>query len=148
MQLQSVSSVCNSMCSDVESITSFYDLECSILSNNENIQNLMDAFFPANQYPAVVVEVQYFVINMDNQSSEDSQYIYRWVSTPALLFGDPKVLEGLSLRALVVHQRSASLVIAPFAENLDNERRKELLSNVTTWVSYYIIILLCKYNIK
>ena len=104
----------------------------------------MDAFFPANQYPAVVVQVHYYISTMDNQLSEDSQYIYRWVSTPALLFGDPKVLEGLSLRALVVHQRSASLVIAPFAKNLDNERKKELLSNVTTWVSYCIIILICK----
>lgn len=143
VQLQSVSSVFNAMCPDVESITSFYDLECSILSKNQNIQNLMDAFFPANQYPAVVVEVQYFVITMDNQSSEDPEYIYRWVSTPALLFGDPKVLEGLSLRALVVHQHYASLFIAPFAENLDNERKKELLSNVTTWVSYYMLILVC-----
>ena len=131
------------MCPDIESITSFYDLECSILSKNQNMQNLMDAFFPANQYPAVVVEVQYFVITMDNQSSEDSRYIYRWVSTPALLFGDPKVLEGLSLRTLVVHQHYASLFIAPFAENLDNERKKELLSNVTTWVSYYMLILHC-----
>ena len=135
-------------CEAPSEIKNFKDLECSIVTDSFNIQSLTEAFFPTNRYPAVVVEVHYYE-NRTNHPLNSStvafgaDYIYRWVSTPALLFGDPKVLEGLSLRTLVIHYQYAHIRIAQFSEEYDDNKKKGLLSNVTIWVSsvkYHFIL--------
>ena len=138
--------------SRAQCISDFIELEASILSSKLNIQSLTEGFFPTNRYPGLAVEVHYYVNqSMDNGTSYSipthpivsknpnqallATYVFRWLASPALLYGDPKVLEGLSLRALVVDRNFAHLVIQPFcSDNLDQIRG--LLSNVTIWVRF------------
>ena len=147
-------------CVGEDCIESFLDLESSILTDEFNIQSLIHAFFPANHYPALVVEVHYYVNESNNgglfyhpiqpQASEDNffaDYIFSWVSSPGLLYGDPNILEGLSLRSLAIDYHYAHLVILPFCSD-DNELDKKyilgLLNNVTIWVGHACI---CNYTI-
>ena len=143
--------VCYFEQSRAQCITNFIELEASILSSELNIQSLTEGFFPTNRYPALAVEVHYYVNQtLDNgttytipthpiSSQNPSQallatYIFRWLASPALVYGDPKVLEGFSLRSLVVDRNYAHLVILPFcSDNIEHIRG--LLSNVTIWVS-------------
>ena len=143
--------LCHFEQSRAQCITNFIELEASVLSSDLNIQSLIQAFFPTNRYPALAVEVHYYVNqSMDNGTSYSiathpiasenpsqavhATYIFRWLASPALLYGDPKVLEGVSLRALVVDRNFAHLVIQPFCSNNTNQIRG-LLSNTTIWVS-------------
>ena len=130
-------------CFGVDCITSLLDLERSILSNDINIQRLTEAFFPANQYPALVVEVNYRVNNQTDPESNlnddfTSSFVFRWVSSPALLFIDPKILVGLSLRSLVVDYHYADISLNSFCYMDDDDdmfNNIGLLNNITIWVS-------------
>ena len=130
-------------CFGVDCITSLLDLERSILSNDINIQRLTEAFFPANQYPALVVEVNYQVNNqsdIENDPNDDfsRSFVFRWFSSPAFLYIDPKILEGLSLRSLVVDYHYADISLNSFCYMDDDDdmlHNLGLLNNVTIWVS-------------
>ena len=63
-------------------IGSFKELEESLLSSNENMLNLVHAFYPANQHPALMVEATYVVEDNDSISTNNTSiYVYRWVSS-------------------------------------------------------------------
>ena len=131
-------------------ISSLVDLENSIVSNNDNIRSLTKGFYPANMYPALWVEVKYY-LNMtdDNETSlthpvEDrtakslrrEDYVFFWVSSPVLIYVHPRLLEGISLRFVTIENHIVHLVIQTFCDNLTKIDILGLLNEATIWVSY------------
>ena len=133
-------------------IDSLVAFECSLLSNDFNIQNLTKAFFPTNRHPALAVEVYYQTVSPDffitqpleNVSNSTQRYEFRWFASAILGFIDPGVLTGFSLHTLTVEIQHADLVIAPFISD-DEDWIRGLLSDATTLVSY-ICDHLCQYH--
>ena len=145
------------LCQTPSEIKDFNDLESSIVTNPSNLRSLTEAFFPTNRYSAMIVEVTYYensentTVHPLNRSTSASNHVFRWVSTLALLFADPKVLEVFSLRTLVVNHQYADVVIAPFTKQCEDceQWKRGLLSNVTMWVSnnnIYAVPICCVYT--
>ena len=133
-------------------ISSLVDLENSIIFNNNNIRSLTKGFYPANVFPALWVEVKYY-LNMtdDNETSvivshpvEDrtakslhrEDYVFFWVSSPVLIYVHPRLLEGISLRFVTIENHVVHLIIQDFCDNLTTNEILGLLNEATIWVSY------------
>ena len=123
----------------IDSLPAF---ECSLLSNDFNIQNLTKVFFPTNQHPALVVEVYYYVnqtvhpddpSHLKNSSNSTADYVYRWYASAILGFIQPKILTALSIGTLTVEMSNAHIVLAPLICD-DEDWIRDLLSTGTTWV--------------
>ena len=134
-------------------IDSFTKVENEILSNGENIHSLTRAFYPANDYPALWVEVRYYINKTDDTASStmsltpilpgDSRvdYIFYWSYSPVLLYADPEFLEGASFQFITFPPLVADIFLTPFCSNLNESTILNLLNDITTWVrSLYNII--------
>ena len=134
-------------------IGSFKELEESLLSSDENMLNLVHAFYPANQHPALIVEVTYVVENNDSISTNDTSiYIYRWFSSQVLIYSYPQSLQALSLRTYSDVIYYANITVDPFCQHIKGIEKIRLLNDATIWVSHfkinaiiYIQIILCMY---
>ena len=138
-------------------ISSLVNLEKSIVSNNGNIRNLTKGFYPANIFPALWVEVKYYLnTTYENETSvflthpvEDGavkrlnkeDYVLFWVSSPVLIYINPKLLEGLSLHFVTIKNHSVQLVIQEFCDNLTRLEILGMLNEATIWVSNIYITL-------
>ena len=122
----------------IDSLPAF---ECSLLSNDFNIQSLTQAFFPTNRHPALVVEVYYYVNQtvhpqdpkISSNSTADYSYVYRWYASAILGFIRPEVLSALSISTLTVEMSNADIVLASLISD-DEDWVRDLLSTATTWV--------------
>ena len=135
---------CNQPPVVIDSLPAF---ECSVLSNDFNIQSLTQAFFPANRRQALAVEVYYYVnrtvhpldpnrfTSTDNSTSMEADYVYLWFSSAVLAFIEPRLLSGLSLNTLTVQRSFAHIVIAPLVREDDEDWVRGTLTNATIWVS-------------
>lgn len=111
------------------------DLESVFLSNGENLQSLMRAFYPSNNFPALWVKVIYST--KDSVSNES--YTFYWSSSPVLVYLHPLILEGMSLLFFnddYTHSESR-LTIPPFCEGIDHEETIHILNDATVWVCSY-----------
>ena len=118
-------------------IGSFRELEESLLSSDENMLNLVHAFYPANQHPALIVEVTYVVEDNDSISTNDTSiYVYRWLSSQVLIYSYPQVLQGLSLRTYSHDIYYANITVNPFCQNISSIEKTRLLNDATIWVSH------------
>ena len=118
-------------------IGSFKELEESLLSSDENMLNLVHAFYPANQHKALIVEVTYVVEENDSiTTNSTSIYVYRWHSSQVLLYSYPQFLQGLSLRTYSIDIYYANITIDPFCQNISSIEKIRLLNDATIWVSY------------
>ena len=121
-------------------INSLVSLECSILSDEYNIQSLTESFFPANRRQALTVEVHFYVNRSEHPLSPgatnvtSADYVFLWFSSSVLAFIEPRLLQGLSLNVFIAEYHFAHLSIAPFVSD-DEEWIRGLLSNATIWVS-------------
>ena len=132
-------------------ISSLVSLENSIVSNNGNIQSLTKGFYPANIFPALCMEVKYYLnMTYENETSvflthpvEDGavkrlhkeDYVFFWVSSPVLIYINPRLLEGLSLRFVIIENHIVHLVIQEFCDNLTTIEIFGMLNEATIWVS-------------
>ena len=118
-------------------IGSFKELEESLLSSDENILNLVHAFYPANQHPALIVEVTYVVEDNDSLSTNNTSiYVYRWFSSQVLIYTYPKFVQGLSLRTYSVVIYYANISVDPFCQRINSIEKIRLLNDATVWVSH------------
>lgn len=129
--------------SSIDCISSFVELESVVLSSDGNIQSLIQAFYPANQYPALWVEVRYYI----NESTiiehpvfggsiqYEANYTFYWSVSPVLTFIPPELLEGMSLQFVQIETHVTDLVIIPFCSQLSETDILGLFNNVTLWVS-------------
>ena len=88
----------------IDSLPAF---ECSLLSNDFNIQNLTKAFFPTNRHPARAVEIYYHInktVSPEDSNFNDSiqPYHFRWFASAILGFIQPEILTSFSLHTLTV----------------------------------------------
>ena len=142
-----------------ECIGSFANLEKSIVFNNDNIRSLTKGFYPANIFPALWVEVKYYLNTTDeNETSvflthpvEDGavkrlhkeDYVFFWVSSPVLIYIHPRLLEGISLHFVTIENHIVHLVIQEFCDNLTTNEILGMLNEATIWVSN-----ICIYHIS
>ena len=118
-------------------IGSFKELEESLLSSDENMLNLVHAFYPANQHPALIVEVIYVVEDNDSISTDNTSiYVYRWFSSQVLIYSYPQFVQGLSLRTYSVVIYYANITVDPFCQNISSTEKIRLLNDATIWVSH------------
>ena len=118
-------------------IGSFKELEESILSSDENMLNLVHAFYPANQHPALIVEVTYVVEENDSVSTDNTSiHVYRWFSSQVLIYSYPRFLQGLSLRTYSYVIYYANITVDPFCQIISDIEKIEFLNDVTIWVSH------------
>ena len=118
-------------------IGSFKELEQSLLSSDENMLNLVRAFYPANQHPALIVEVTYVVKDNESISTNNTSiYVYRWVSSQILVYAYPQFLQGLSLRTYSHDIYYATITVDPFCQNISSIEKIRLLNDATIWVSH------------
>ena len=123
----------------IDSLVSF---ECSVLSDDLNIQSLTQAFFPANRRQALVVEVHYYVnrtlhpLALSAEETQPADYTFMWFGSPVLGFIEPRMISGLSLNTLsLTHNFNfAHLLVAPLASD-DEDWIRGMLTNGTAWVS-------------
>ena len=131
-------------------IDSFTKVENEILSNGENIHNLTRAFYPANDYPALWVEVRYYINTTNDSASstisfspilprdDEVDYVFYWSYSPVLLYASTEFLEGFSFRFITFPPLVAEIVLTPFCSSLNESTILNLLSDITTWVRYYV----------
>ena len=118
-------------------IGSFKELEKSLLSSDENMLNLVRAFYPANQHPALIVEVTYVVEDNESISTNNTSiYVFRWVSSQILVYAYPQFLQGLSLRTYSHNIYYATIIVDPFCQNINSIETIRLLNDATIWVSH------------
>ena len=108
-------------------ITEYHELEQALLREDQNIDNLMRAFFPPNQEQAALLEVFYFTKDSESAANHTVElktvlgnscrnqpqyckhrdeertnctYLYRWTISPMYLLAEPRLLNDLSLSIL------------------------------------------------
>ena len=124
-------------------VGSFKELEESLLSSDENMLNLVHAFYPANQHPALIVEVTYEVEDNDSISTNDTSiYVYRWFSSQVLIYSYPQFLQALSLRTYTDVVYYANITVDPFCQYINGIEKIRLLNDATIWVSHFKKMLL------
>ena len=118
-------------------IGSFKELEESLLSSDVNMLNLVHAFYPANQHPALIVEVTYVVEENDSVSTDNTSiHVYHWYSSQVLIYSYPQFLQGLSLRTYSYVIYYANITVDPFCQNISSIEKFEFLNDATIWVSH------------
>ena len=118
-------------------IGSFKELEESLLSSDENMLNLVHAFYPPNQHPALIVEVTYVVKDNDSLSTNNTSiYVYRWLSSQVLIYSYPQFLKGLSLRTYSDVIYYANITVDLFCQSINGIEKIRLLNDATIWVSH------------
>ena len=119
-------------------IGSFKELEESLLSSDENMLNLVHAFYPANKHPALIAELTYVVEDNDSISTNNTSiYVFRWVSSQVLVYSYPRLFQGLSLRTYLYAIYYANITVDTFCQNISSIEKTRLLNDATIWVSHY-----------
>ena len=135
-------------------VNSFTKLENGIFSNSENIYSLIKAFYPVNQHPALLVEVNYYInltndivripihpIIVTNETMlHKADYVFLWSYSSVLLFAPPTILEQISFKFITLSPHVAHIVLEPFCTSLNEDHVLNLLNEVTIWVRYLSII--------
>ena len=107
-------------------ISTYRELEESILSNEANVRGLIQAFFPINRQKSTIVDVTYNLDHCDDSHSDNvtsnkecdnttqRSYMFRSTRSPVHNFIRPALLKRLSLLTYEGETRSVSLSIDPF----------------------------------
>ena len=107
-------------------ISTYRELEESILSNDANVRGLINGFFPINRQKSTIVDVTYNLGYCNDSNSNNSNsyqecdnttqrwYKFRSTRSPVHNFIRPALLKRLSLLTYEGETRSVSLSIDPF----------------------------------
>ncbi|XP_019862204.1 PREDICTED: uncharacterized protein LOC109590775 [Amphimedon queenslandica] len=121
------------------------DLENVILNNPENLQSLIRAYYPTNNFPSLWIKVVY---NIDkpiaNESSlsvtdKNESFVFYWSNSPLLLYFHPLMLQGISLQFFNQDYTSheAQIDIPSFCAGFNRQGKIELLNDITIWLRSY-----------
>ena len=125
-------------------ISNLLDLENVILNNPENLQSLIRAYYPTNNFPSLWIKVVY---NIDEPIANEStisvtdkneSLVFYWSNSPLLLYFHPLILQGISLQFFNPDYTShvAQIEIPPFCAGFSQQEKIELLNDITVWVCY------------
>uniref|UniRef100_A0A1X7TUM0 Uncharacterized protein n=1 Tax=Amphimedon queenslandica TaxID=400682 RepID=A0A1X7TUM0_AMPQE len=126
-------------------ISNLLDLENVILNNPENLQSLIRAYYPTNNFPSLWIKVVY---NIDEPIANEStisvtykneSFVFYWSNSPLLLYFHPLLLQGISL--LFFNQdytsHEAQIDIPLFCAGFNRQEKIELLNDITIWLRSY-----------
>ena len=124
-------------------ISNLLDLENVILNNPENLQSLIRAYYPTNNFPSLWIKVVYNIDEPANESSisatdKNESFVFYWSNSPLLLYFHPLILQGISLQFFNPDYTShvGQIEIPPFCEGFSEQEKIELLNDITVWVCY------------
>ena len=159
-----ISTLISSILAD-DCIESYVDLERSLLSNPTNIRSLTTAFYPTNNFPALFVEVRYYINRTDSDNDngsipihpisplahtkdDRSDYVFYWATSPVLLLSHPMILEGVSLELITITYHQADIVLSPFCDTLTDFDIRTYINDATTWVWITPIVHVCVHTVN
>ena len=112
-------------------IENYEQLKDSLRSNKtNNIQELLDAFYPPNESTVHWAFVRYYCVN--DSFNCTTNYTYIWAENAILLVHEYELLNALTLNLFDLRSTQLELNISPFCTDVDEV---ELLFTLTTWVS-------------
>ena len=134
-------------------ITTFMELEESLLKRHSNMDNLHQAFFPSNQqFPVAVDLVVHFstslrttssqglsnpsITRLDNNTSFD--YKFRWSASTVIHFVRQEVLSFFSLFVYQGTVTTAEVVIDPICRG-EKTKPEQLLNSLCVQVRYLYV---------
>ena len=122
-------------------ISTFSELEKSLLSRESNLDILKKAFFPVNRQTSIVVDVYYYMPtgNMSMVSSLealDHDYKFRWTLSSVHVFIRPALLECLSLYIYRPYPIAARLIVDPICsgEEIGAHNKSKPICNETKYM--------------
>lgn len=119
---------------DAFSCISTYGQLKDILRNNktDNIETLLDVFYPPNESTVHSVNVTYRFIS--NTSTCSDSFTYQWSSNALLLVVEPDLLDALSFKLFDLISRDLNLVMTVSFCSCGPSNLL-LLDTLSTWVS-------------
>lgn len=137
-------------------INNYEELKTSIINNSENIENLLQGFYPPNQSPSHILNVYYYTQLLDSddktvnetnvshphfeQPNNTANYIFQWVDSSTLLLFEWRLFDALSFGIAELDVYNISLSIRPFC---DEDEAVKLLNMATVWVSLWYVNKTC-----
>ena len=122
-------------------ISTFSELEKSLLSRESNLDILKEAFFPVNRQTSIVVNVYYYMPtgNMSMVSgleALDHDYKFRWTLSSVHVFIRPALLECLSLYIYRPYPIAARLIVDPICsgEEIGVHNKSNPICNETKYM--------------
>ena len=123
-------------------ISNLLDLENAVLNNDENLQSLIRAHYPTNNFPSLWIKVVYDVNEpIANESTisitdKNESFVFYWSNSPILLYFHPLILQGISLQFFSPDYTShhAEIEIPSFCAGFNRQEKIELLNDITVWV--------------
>ena len=112
-------------------IGKFSELNSYILNNEELLNNLTEAFYPAGEVPSTFVTIDYYYseINDNRSNSATDRYVkYFWSEKVLyLMFFCPRAIKWLTLFAIQVSESSVTVELPCLCSSMSNR----LLSRLT-----------------
>ena len=120
-----------------ECITTYQQLERSIIGQDANINSMMDAFYPPNRQPSIAANVYYFLdglqeINRQNMDVPSYDYAFRWSVSWVFAVIRPDLLQLLSLFLYHEHTPTIKIVVDPICGAKPTQSSLELLDETKT----------------
>ena len=126
-------------------ISNYQELKLSLRSNlTDNVQKMLDVFYPPNKASTHVVFVRYCVRNnftideginellQEECDSSIAEREFQWLTNSVPLLIDSDVFQGITFSFVDVNHKNLSLTIDPFCDGVGGET---MLETLTVWVS-------------
>ena len=103
-------------------ITTYQELERSVIQRQSNMDNMVSAFFPPNRQASIAANVYYFFddrnmsLNAENLDITSYDYAFRWSASPVFNIMRPELLHYLSLFTYHGDTTTIQLIIDPLCE--------------------------------
>ena len=137
---------CGDLASSSWKIDCFLSLEKSIVCDQNNIQRLIEVFFPVNSNQPQLVRVHYYMKTNTIAHTDDTaplivyndtikaDYEFIWLSSSILIYINAKVLEGMSLYSYTAESNDVYIILPSFKYPGNKKWAEKLLNEATTWV--------------
>ena len=123
-------------------IENFYELRDSLLTRDSNIENMREAFFPANRQASSALDVMYYFrdenatsnTSLELLETESPAYRFQWATVQVLILLRPSVLQGLSLHLFYPLTETVRLVVDPICYHPTDGSNRQLFCNETDYL--------------
>ena len=136
------------LCKSVEGrpcISTYQELKISLRSNlTDNVQKMLNVFYPANKASSHVVFVRYCLRKDYTIDEETGQYVqeecnssfaeFQWLTNSVPLLIDSDVFQVITFSLADISQVNLTLTVDPFCDSVDGE---SMLETLTVWVSFH-----------
>ena len=125
-------------------VENFYELRESLLSRESNIENMREAFFPANRQASSALDVLYYFrdendtsnsnTSLERLETESPAYRFQWTVVQLLILLRPRVLQGLSLHLFHPLTETVRLAVDPICYHPTDGSNRQLFCNETDYL--------------